>query len=77
MYKSATQGTLNKGVKVWYKIICSFKQDRAKDFHSCNTDSSSVQITRFVGVTVTSQIVDLLPRVQLPYEPLFILQYMR
>jgi hypothetical protein len=33
--------------------------------------SSPIQITGFVGVTVKSQIVDLMPRVQLPYEPLY------
>jgi hypothetical protein len=42
---------------------------RTQDFHSCNMGSIPVQITWFVGVTVTSQIVDLMPWVQLPYEP--------
>jgi hypothetical protein len=32
-------------------MICSSKRLRTQDFHSCNTGSIPVQITRFVGVT--------------------------
>ena len=44
---------------------------RIQDFHSCDMGSIPVQITRFVGVMVTSRIVDPAPRVRFPYEPLF------
>ena len=33
--------------------------------------SNPIQITWFVGVMVTYQIVDLTPRVRFPYEPLY------